>query len=237
MRGNEARIIFDWYDISGDTTEFEISTTIDEIESAVLTSTGVEYSPLQPNSQLSINGYLGGIQAGFEHVLNSTLDDGTRHVALILNYSSIPAISYIFERAFLLDRNWSGSVSDLLTLNGTVKGRGGAKRGACVYYNEGASATGAETGVQVVGIANNDNGRVFFFLHTATGITGNVVVDIQSSIDGVGSWTTIATFSLDEVRSDVDTTITYTGPYIRANITNMGGASAITYSVIVVDED
>jgi len=201
----------------------------------VLTSTVREYAPGTTEVDLSINGYLEGIDGGSEEALNTALDAGDQHAALILDYSTIPAPTYIIENAFNNGITWTAPFDGLMTVNGSVRGRAGGKRGFTTIYNASASGTGSTTGVQVSTIANTDTGKAFLFLHGVTGtISSNVVISIQSSADN-STWDTIATFTLSQVTSAVST-VTFTGPYIRANVTSLGGTTAINYSVCVVED-
>ncbi len=235
MRGTQARVFYSYFNLSASTSEVELSMTANELEKDVLTSTVREYAPGTTEIDMTINGYLEGIDGGSEEVLNTALDAGDQHVALILDYSTIPAATYVIENAFSNGLTWTSPFDGLMTVNGSVRGSAGGKRGYTTIYNASASGTGATTGVQVSTIANADTGKVFLFLHAATGtISTNVVINIESSIDN-STWGSIGTFTMDAVTSTVDT-VTFTGPYIRANVTSLGGASAITYSMCVVED-
>jgi len=235
MRGTQARIFYGNFNLSGSTSEVELSMTVNELEKDVLTSTVREYAPGTTEVDLSINGYLEGIDGGSEEALNTALDAGDQHAALILDYSTIPAPTYIIENAFNNGITWTAPFDGLMTVNGSVRGRAGGKRGFTTIYNASASGTGSTTGVQVSTIANTDTGKAFLFLHGVTGtISSNVVISIQSSADN-STWDTIATFTLSQVTSAVST-VTFTGPYIRANVTSLGGTTAINYSVCVVED-
>lgn len=235
MRGTQARIFYSYFNLSASTSEVELNMTANELEKDVLTSTVREYAPGTTEIDMSINGYLEGIDGGSEEVLNTALDSGDQHVALILDYSTIPAATYVIENAFNNGITWTAPFDGLMTANGSVRGSAGGIRGYTTIYNASASATGATTGVQVSTIANADTGKGFLFLHSATGtISTNVVIDLESSADN-STWDSIGTFTMDAVTS-VSDTVTYTGPYIRANVTSLGGATAITYSMVVVED-
>lgn len=235
MRGTQARVFYSYFNLSASTSEVELTMTANELEKDVLTSTVREYAPGTTEVDMSINGYLEGIDGGSEEVLNTALDSGDQHVALILDYSTIPAPTYLIENAFSNGITWTAPFDGLMTANGSVRGRAGGKRGYTTIYNASASGTGATTGVQVSTIANTDTGKAYLFLHSATGtISTNVVIDIESSADN-STWDSIGTFTMDAITSAVDT-VAFTGPYIRANVTSLGGATAITYSMCVVED-
>lgn len=234
MRGNQARILYDYFDLSITTSEYELQSTVGEYESAVLTDTGMSYAPGTTELILTINGYFDGVDGGSEEVLNTALDSGDRHVGLVFDYSNLPAILYVIENAFNVDLTWTAPFDGLMTVNGSVKGRVGGRRGRLIYYNESSTATGSEASRQVSGLLNNDTGKVYMFLHGWAGTrSGNIVVQVQSSPDN-STWTTIATFTMTSARSQV-ASVTYTGAYIRANVSSMGGTTQINYSIGVVE--
>ena len=235
MRGTQARVLYSYFNLSGSTSEVELNMTANELEKDVLTSTVREYAPGTTEIDMSINGYLEGIDGGAEEALNTALDAGDQHVALILDYSTLPAATYVIENAFNNGIDWSAAFDGLMTVNGSVRGSAGGKRGYLTIYANDASGTGATTGVQVSTIADTDTGKGFLFLHSATGtISTNVVIDIESSADN-STWDSIGTFTMSAVTSAVDT-VTFTGPYIRANVTSLGGATAINFSMVVVED-
>ena len=232
MRGTNSRIIYDYYDASMSTSEWEISSSVEELEVPRISSDVMTYVPGNGDFSISINGYIEGIEGGFEEVLNGALNNGDRHVALILDHTNIPATSYILVNAFANEETWSVPFDGLMTLNGSVRGRNGGVRGNCIYYNENTPTTGNEVGVQVTTIANANVGKAFLFLHGWTGSrSGNIVINVQSSPDN-STWTTIATFTMTEARSQVEP-VTFTGGYIRVNVSSMGGTTNLNYSLIV----
>lgn len=235
MRGTQARLFYGYYNLSPSTSEVELTISVNELEKDVLTSTVREYVPGTTEIDLSINGYLEGIDGGSEEALNTVLDSGTEHVALVLDYSTIPAAAYVIQNAFNNGITWTAPFDGLMTANGGVRGSIGGARGSLVIYQENDNTTGATAGVQVSTIADTDTGKAFMFLHSVTGtISGNVTIQVQSSADN-STWDTIGTFTMDSVQSTV-ANVTYTGPYIRANVTSLGGATAIVYSLIVIED-
>lgn len=232
MRGTNSRILYDYYDASMSTSEWEISSSVEELEVPRIASDVMTYAPGNSDFSLTINGYIEGIESGFEEVLNSALNSGDRHVALILDQTLIPATAYVFINAFASEETWSVPFDGLMTLNGSVRGRSGGERGKCIYYNETSTATGNEASVQVTTIAASDVGKAFLFLHGWTGTrSGNIGIEIQSSPNN-STWTTIATFTMTEARSQVEE-VTFTGGYIRVNVSSLGGTTAINYSLVV----
>ena len=235
MRGTNSRILYDFLDASISTSEWEISLSVEELETPRISSDVLTYVPGNVDLSLNLSGYIEGIDGGLEDVLNNALNDGDRHVALILDQTNIPATSYVFVNAFASEETWQAPFDGLMTLSGTVRGRNGGVRGSCIYYNENTAATGNEAAVQVTTIANTNVGKAFLFLHGWSGTrSGNIVINVQSSPDN-STWTTIATFTMTEARSQMES-VTFTGGYIRVNVSSMGGTTNLNYSLIVSED-
>lgn len=232
MRGTNSRILYDFFDASVSTAEWELALNVSELEVPKISSDVLEYVPGTTDLSLTINGYVEGIEGGFEEVLNTALEDGTRHVALILDHTNIPAFSYVIVNAFTSSNTWSAPFDGLLTINGSVRGALGGIRGNCVYYNI-TSGLEAEPSVQITTLTNGDDGRAFLFLHGWTGTrNGNIVIEVQSSPNN-STWTTVATFTMTSARSQMIEVTDFTGGFIRTNIKNLGGTTAINYSLII----
>lgn len=232
---NKTRILYGFYDMSGDTYEWEVAQTVGELEKTVLSSTAMEYIPNIVEGNLTFSGYLKVASAStVESRLNNLLNTETENVAVLLDYQTFPSASIVFPSAFNNTVNFGASVGELLTFNGGIRSRGVITRGNTICYSRTASTVGAIPSVQVPSIAATNTGNIFFFLHSFTGaFSSSAVVAIQSSPDNT-TFTTNATFTTNVQKSMVAVTSpAYTGSYIRANVTDLGGATSITYSVIV----
>lgn len=233
--GNKTRLLYGFYDMSGDTYEWEVSQTVGETEKTVLTSTAMEYFPNILEGSLTFSGYLKVPDSTFvESRLNDLLNSGTENVAVLLNYQTFPSPAIIFPSAFNNTVNFSASVNELLTFNGGVRSRSPIQRGHLINYSKNVTVAGAQDSVQVSSIAATNTGNIFLFVHSITGTpTTGVVISIQSSANN-SSFTTNATFTTTTQKSMLSTTTTpYVGPYIRANVVNLDGATGVNFSVIV----
>lgn len=235
MRGVESRLFYSGFNISCSTSEVEVNFTNNELEKDVLCSIAKEYVPGTQEADMSINGYIEGISNGIEGALNSALDGLDQHVALILGYSTLPAVSYVLENAYNNGITWTAPFDGLMTVNGTVRTSTGASRGFLTVYERVASATGSSLGVQVTSFSNTNTGKAFVFLHDIGGTpTGAITIQLQSSSDN-NTWSTIGTVNFSTEMDSNVVAVTYTGSYVRTNVTALGGASNITYSVIFTE--
>jgi len=233
--GNKTRILYGFYDMSGDTYEWEVSQTVGETENTVLTSQAMEYIPNIVEGSLTFSGYLRVTTAdSVESRLNNVLTSGTESVAVLMNYQSFPSPAIIFPNAFNNSVNFSSSVNELLTFNGGIRSRSAVLRGNAVCYSKTVTATGADPSVQIPSIVATNTGTIFFFLHSFTGtFSSNATVQVQSSANN-STFTTNATFTTNVEKSiALPTSPAYAGSYIRANVTSLGGASSLTYSIVV----
>ena len=233
--GNKTRLLYGFYDMSGDTYEWEISQTVGELEKTVLTSTAMEYVPSIVEGSLTFSGYLKVPSATFvESRLNNVLNSGTENVALLLNYQTFPSPVIIFPNAFNNTVNFSASVNEMLTFNGGVRSRSPIQRGHLINYAQSVVLAGALPSVQVPSIVNTNNGNIFLFLHSITGTPAtDIQIDVQSSANN-STFTTNATFTFSGQKSTFAGTYpAYVGPYIRANVVSLGDATGINFSVVV----
>lgn len=235
MRGVESRVFYSSFNISCSTSEVELNVTNNELEKDVLCSTAKEYVPGTQEADMSINGYIEGISSGLESALNSALDNLDQHVALILGYSTLPAVSYVLENAYNNGITWTAPFDGLMTVNGTVRTSTCVNRGFLAVYERVQAATGASPSVQVTSFSNADTGKAFLFLHdTSVAPTGLITIQVQSSVDN-NTWSTIGTVDFNSEADSKMVAVTYTGSYVRANVTALGGTSGITYSVIFTE--
>lgn len=233
MLGNLLRVFYSYFNISAATSSVEINFTTNELEKNTLTSTSMEYLPGNLEAEMSIDGYLEGFSSGLESALNSALDSGDQHVALVIDYATIPSVCYILKNAFNNSLSWTAALEDLMTMNGSVRSGQRPERGFLTIYNNSRTSTGFTTGVQVSSIVNGNSGQAFLFLHDNGGtISSNVTIQVQSSQNN-STWSTIGTFTTNSLKSMV-VPVTFSGSYIRANVISMGGASRLDFSLIVV---
>lgn len=234
MRGTDVRIFVNNLDISGDTAEVGIETTTEEYESATLTSTIADYAPGINSGQITVNGYVNGVVAGFENALQSALAASGNIVMAVLDFQNLPAPTFVAEDAHENSLAWSMPVDGLITLDGAFKGRRGLKRGKMLEYKTTRSATGAGSAMQLADALSTMNGKGYVVLHSVSGSQATpITVKIQSSVNGVGGWTDEASFSFSDVGAQAVVITAPVGEYFNLNVTSLGGATSAVFSWVV----
>lgn len=235
VAGNRARILCDGVNLSCVTSTLNIEQTTGEYDATTLCSDVVEYRPGMSQGGISIDGYFHGVEAAEEEALYLALGSPTKIVAGILDYTALPCSAYVIENASNLGMVWSAPTDGLITMNGSFKGREGMKRGRALFYNVTRSTPGQLTAVQNTDVESTDTGRIFVFLTDWTGTrTSAITLDVQTSANGTTGWSDEATFSFTELGASAAALTTPAGAYFNVNVTSLGGATSVTFTVIVI---
>lgn len=236
LAGNQARVFLDSVDLSCVTSSLNVETTTGEYDATTLCSTVMEYRPGLNQGSIGLDGFFDGVGTGGEEAaLVAALGATNKNVAAIFDFQSLPAPAYVIENGSNMSMTWSVPTDGLITINGSFKGKEGVKRGKVLHYQASRGATGILTAQQIVGVTGTDVGRAILFFHGYTGsLSGPLTATVQSSADGVGSWVTEGSFSLNNPGSQGVAITTPTGEYFALNITSLGGATTVSVSLIVV---
>lgn len=235
IAGNRARILMGGTNLSCVTSTLNIEQTTGEYDASTLCSNVVEYRPGMSQGGISIDGYFHGVQAAEEEALYSALGSPNKIVAGILNYTALPCSAYVIENASNLGMVWSAPTDGLITMNGSFKGREGMKRGRVLFYDVTRSTTGQLTAVQNTGVTTASTGRIFAFLTGWTGTrTSAITFDVQTSANGTTGWVNEAAFSFTSYGASAAALTTPAGAYFNVNVGSLGGATSVTFTVIVV---
>lgn len=234
MRGTDVRVFINELDVSGDTAEVSMESTVEEYESATLTSTIADYSPGINSGQININGYVNGVEAGFENSLRQALATSGNIVMMVLDFQNLPAPTFVCENAHENGLTWTMPVDGLITIEGAFKAKSGVKRGKMLQYKTVRSATGGGTAGQLVGALTTMSGKGYVVLHSVTGTQSTpITAKIQSSANGTSGWADEASFSFSDVGAQAVAITTPAGEYFRLDVTSLGGATSATLSWVV----
>jgi hypothetical protein len=234
MRGTDVRVFLNELDISGDTAEVTLDTTVEEYEAATLTSFIADYSPGINSGEIGINGYLNGVEDGFEDKLRGALATSGQVVAMLLDYTSLPAPAYVCENSHENNLTWASPVDGLITMEGTFKAKRGVKRGKLLEFKSVRSATGIGSAVQLPGALVGMSGKAFVFLHAVGGTqTTPVTLKVQSSANGTTGWADEASFSFADLGAQAIAISSPAGAYFAVDVTSLGGATSVTISWII----
>lgn len=237
LAGNKARIILSGVDLSCATSKLAVEQTVGEYDSTNLCSDVMEYRPGMSQGGITIDGYFSGVEEGEEKALYDALNSTSKIVAAIFDYTALPCPAYVIEKASNLGLTHSSPTDGLITMNGNFKGKEGVRRGKVLFYKTTRSVTGLATAVQNTDITGLSSGKVFCFLTNWAGTrTGNITLNVQTSANGTTGWSTEASFSFDSKDAKSSIFTTPAGPYFNVDVTSLGGATSITFTIIVIKD-
>lgn len=237
LKGSAARLFLEGNDLSCITTELTVETTTSEYEAITLCSEMGEYVPGINNGTINLNGYFKGahIATGEETHLYAALGAANKSVAAIFNYTTLPAPAYTLENASNINLVYTAPMDGLIAMTGGFKGEQGMKRGFLTHYKVTKSATGVGTAVQIPGTLVTSTGKAFVFIQGIGGTrTDPIVVTLQSSANGTTGWATEATFSFEGLGASCQYFTAPAGAYFTYNVTDLGGATSVVISMIVI---
>lgn len=235
LSGTNARIFLDDVDLSCVTANYDVENTTGEGEATTICSTAMEFIPISNVGKISINGFFKGVIDDEEYRLNEALAANSKTVAIVLDYSNLPAVSYALESAGNMNMTYGFPVNGVATISGAFTGLLGLKRGLLNYYKTTITATGLSAVTQIPGTLVGSTGKVFAFLHTINGTAATpITFAIQSSANGSTGWANECTFSMAAVGADVQSFTAPLGEYFTVNTTSLGGSTSFVLSLIFV---
>lgn len=234
MRGTDVRVFINELDVSGDTAEVSVETTVEEYEAATLTSEIADYSPGINSGQININGYFNGVEDGFEDSFRQALGSATNLVMMLADFQNLPCPAYVCENAYNLNMVWTMPVDGLITIDGAFKAKRGVKRGKLLQYKTTYSSTGLGTSLQLVGVTSGMPGKAYVVVHSVGGTqTTPITLKVQSSANGTSGWSDKASFSFAAPGAQAIEVASPTGEFFGINITSLGGATSALISFVL----
>lgn len=234
MKGTKARLLIDEFDFSCATAEVELSISVIENDATVLCSTAMEYDPSLATGSITVNGFFDGADTGgVADALNDRLGTSGVNATVILGFGDTDAVAYTIPNSFGSSMDISAPTTGLIAMNGTFSAGDGIKRAAAPMVLVTASATGGGT-VYDNGSAGSAGGKAWLHVHEITGSATNATITVESdSSSGMGTAATEGTFTFSAVGAYELDMSGVVGQYLRANVTSLGGATSIKYSLIV----
>lgn len=237
VKGCRTRILVGGVDLSGDTNTVGVNVQGRAIEYGVLQDCDVRRLPLSPQGVIEHNGYYTGPSAGkIEAELYTYLGSTTGvNTAVVYDTNGSIPFAYVQDKAFNQRLAINAQVGQLITVAGnwpTLKSSG-ARLYRC-YQVAGAAVTGtgAVTGIDA-GAAGSDGGKVFVFVTSITGSATDAAIKLQSDSDsGFGTAADEATLTFSAVGCQVASLSGTVGRYLRANVTDLGGATGFTFYML-----
>lgn len=239
VRGKNARIIVDGYELTGQTSGVIIEGTVGILEWMVLMADAVNKEPNFADVKITHNGYYFGQAAGdlAREVNDRIASAADTAVAAILgaHYAApTPPVAYVIPTSFAQQMRVESPLANLMTVNGAwPTGSERAYRGNVVYYGD-ISATGGKPVVDL-GAAGVNGGRAWLHIIGVTGsLSGAVDIDLEShsSTSFSGGEAVEATFTNAARGVQAQALSGSIGRYARINVGGLGGATALKVAVI-----
>jgi hypothetical protein len=233
VKGTLARMYVDQWDLSGETSDINVTNAIANQESTVLPSTAANFTALLPNSKLVQNGYINQVKTpgSFETELWNRLGVMGCYVAAVIGIDNPNCPCYVLDNTFGASMEIMAPIKGLLTLKGSWGEGNGGHRGYRVYDGI-ANATGPQAAADFVAAGAN-GGEAYLFVQAITGTATNATITVASSTTAGGTYTTLATFTISAAGSYKLTWAGVTNEFIRANVTSLGGATALDFALVV----
>lgn len=233
--GYNTKILIDEFDFSGQTNGVVLSLDTSVIEYMVLQNAGVLKLPNLVSPAIEHRGYYNGPDAGdIEYELHARLAAANDvYVAVVLGTAGAAPVAYVLPSTFNQQLRLDAPIENLLSVNGNWPG--GTERiyrGLQVALGETEDATGAVGGVDF-GAAGAAGGRAWLFVTGITGTATDATIDIESDSDsGYGTAASEGTATFSDVGVYPVTLSGTVNRYVRANITDLGGADDVSFILI-----
>jgi hypothetical protein len=237
LKGSAARLFLEGNDLSCITTELTVEATTGEYEAITLCSEMGEYVPGINNGTIGLNGYFKGanIATGEETHLYAALGATTKSVAAIFDYTTLPAPAYTLQNASNVNLTYTAPMDGLIAMNGSFKGKEGMKRGLLTHYKVTKTTATQGTAVQIPGTLVSSTGKAFVFIQGIGGTrTTPITVTLESSANGTTGWAVEANYSFTGLGASCQSFTAPAGAYFTYNVTDLGGATSVVVSMIVI---
>ena len=237
-KGNSQTVLVDEFIFGGNTSSIELSVSTAELDITDLHSTAMEYIAGLPDARITQNGYFDGAEAdGFEYEMEARLGTNGVQVTYLPIRGTTNTPAYTIPDVFGASMNISSEAAGLITLNGDWVASESIHRGALVCYNTEITGTGGGTSIDL-GSAGSAGGYAYLHVHTIddddSGTSTNTDIDIESSAND-SSFDSEGTFTFSATGAATAVTMSGTvNRYIRYNCTDLGGATSLEVSLIVV---
>lgn len=232
----QTKILLDGYDFSGQTNGVSIDIPVGVLEYGVLQQGSMSKLPSYPMPSVTHNGFYDGPSSGqlFDYLDDKLGSANDVTVGVILGTSETIPVGYVLPTSFGQQLKVGGPYNGLITLNGNwPAGQDKLYRGYQVALGAAVASTGALTGVDFAA-AGSTGGKVFIFVTGIDGSATNAAIKIQSdsasNFSGAADEVTIQFSAVGAHSGDMSGTI---GRYVRANVTSLGGATSLSFLIVV----
>lgn len=240
VKGTNARILVDEFDLSCETATVQMSNAISEEDVTTLCSTAAEYTPILASMSINEDGYMSStvVPGSFEKVLYDRMGVEGSYVAALFGTDNPVCPAYILENTFGATMEIGAPALSVITLNGTWgQGKGGRRGNVIAGLPAGVTitATGNQTPVDFGLPAGVNGGEAYLFVQAVTGTLTSASFIVQHCATVGGTYTTLGTFTVPAPGLG-KYKVSFAGAvnqFIRLNAASMGGATGIKVVCIV----
>ena len=232
MLGNKTGVLIDEFDFTGAFFNAETDHSVAEKDSTVFGALATLAEPGLSSDKLMLRGYYSGYAAGavFKELRTRLGAAGVgQPLAVLIDTDDANCIAECSADSWSKSLKLSLAAPELITFELNTADNGDMATGlriASMTVTEPVAVTGVNFGS--VGAAG---GMAFLFVQSIVGTATNAVIKVESSVPG--SYVEEASFTFSGVGGYVLPLSGAIGTTIRANVTNLGGATAIKFQAIV----
>lgn len=237
-KGRWSRLWVDDFDLSTKTASAVVNIAIGTEEVTAFQSTGKEFITTDPESSISLTGYvssLGNNTGGLEQELADRFAAANvSQVGLMLADSAsgdagMPV--YVLPLTSVDGMKITAPATGVLGLEGSfMAGDAGMRRGLCLWRGA-ITATGTKTGIDF-GAAGSAGGDVYLWVQSITGSATNATVKVESATTLGGAYADEATLQFSAVGGVSGTMTGTVNQFLRIETTSLGGATGFTIAVV-----
>lgn len=243
-RGIYSRILVNQYDFSGISTDMGIDISGNSLDATTFQATAAQsvQAPFESTiSQSSLwrhDSTNGDVSVGA--TMNTYLGSATATVSALIMTDVAACPSYTMQNCSTGSMNLQAATAELLKIDGEWNGDG-ARRGLRVFGKHATwsstgtiSATGAQTHIDTGAVGSN-GGIAILHLHSINGASTGTDIDLESDDNtGFTSAAIEASFTLTAAGVQVINLTGTVDRYLRMNVTDMGGLTSFTCTLLAV---
>lgn len=227
------KVWVDEYDFSGDSNGLDTAVESAVIDTTTFQELGAVQMVMNARGGITQRGYIMALADGnLEEAMQTRLGSGQHIVAALYGTDIAGCPAYVLPATQALSMAVRAPVEGVLTVEGAWGPGSGIRRGLRVHDGQ-VTATGAQAVVNMGGFSLA-GGQAWLFVRAIGSTATNATVIVQSAADAVFTTpATRATFTFSAVGGYAQPLLGTVDRYIRANVTGMGGATSITFGLIV----
>lgn len=230
VKGCQVRIAVDGLDLSTQSTAATLNFNVTAVDYNTFQVCSTQRFPILSDGVLDHTGLFTAPDPGYlEREMQSRLGSDTDSIVSLILGTSLPIpVAYSLKAAWNAQLKLEAPITQLITAQGKWLLRNVEMYRLYQAYYGPASATGGLAYIDV-GSFSGKNGKLILHVLGITGTATNASVIIETSnATNFSSPTTLGTFTFSAVGAQSAVFTNKSGRYIRANVSSLGGATALS---------